>query len=90
MNQLNDLLQRLVVAGVEFVLVGGYAAVVHGVSFVTQDVDICLRLSAGNLGRLESALAGLPPKHRMTHQKLPFTLSPDTRQNLQNLHLQTD
>lgn len=39
MNNLATLLATLAQGGVDFVLVGGYAAVAHGVSLVTQDVD---------------------------------------------------
>jgi hypothetical protein len=36
MEDLNNLLERLQGAGVEFVLIGGLAAVVHGNSLVTK------------------------------------------------------
>ena len=41
MGDLNSLLQRLIRHRVDFVVVGGYAAVAHGSSLVTMDVDIC-------------------------------------------------
>lgn len=44
-----DLLDRLADAGVEFVIVGGYAGIVHGCTVTTQDVDICCDFSATNL-----------------------------------------
>ncbi len=43
MQNLSELVRRLIVADVEFVLVGGFAAVAHGVTLVTRDVDICCR-----------------------------------------------
>jgi len=48
---------------------GGYAAVAHGASLMTRDVDICYRFSQENLFRLRDTLAGTHPRHRMT----PFT-----------------
>lgn len=90
MHQLSRLLQRLAEHRVEFVLVGGYAAVVHGASFVTRDVDVCLRFSTENLLRLQSALSDLHVFHRMTPQRLPFEISPDTCHELKNLYLHTD
>lgn len=36
------LLQRLVAEKVEFVLVGGMAAIAHGSAAVTEDVDVCI------------------------------------------------
>jgi hypothetical protein len=43
------LLECLVHAGVDFVIVGGYAGVVHGCTYVTQDIDICCDFSPANL-----------------------------------------
>ena len=90
MNDLATMLARLSQGGVEFVLVGGYAAVTHGVSLVTQDVDVCCRFSQENLLRLQAALAGLHPRHRMTPQKLPLQLTDELCAGLKNLYLETD
>jgi predicted nucleotidyltransferase len=51
--------QALVEEGVEFVLIGGLAATVHGASRVTLDIDICFRQEAGNCARLVRALGRL-------------------------------
>jgi hypothetical protein len=51
-----NLLERLVKAGVDFVIVGGFAGVVHGCTYVTQDVDICCDFSAANLLALQKAM----------------------------------
>lgn len=90
MNNLARMLARLGGSGVEFVLVGGYAAVAHGVSLVTQDVDICCRFSNENLFRLQTVLAELHPRHRMTPQKLPLELTDELCGRLENLYLETD
>lgn len=90
MNQLGDLLARLTESQVEFVLVGGYAAIVHGATQVTEDVDICLRFSPENLRRLDSALKDLDPKHRMTPQKLPLQITPDSAREWKNIYLETN
>jgi predicted nucleotidyltransferase len=42
--------------GVRFVLVGGYAAVVHGAPYVTTDIDVVPERSEDNLTRLSEAL----------------------------------
>jgi hypothetical protein len=39
-DQLNQLLERLNGAGVEYVVIGGLAAVFHGVPLVTRDIEI--------------------------------------------------
>jgi hypothetical protein len=90
MKELGDILGLLLSQKVEFVLVGGYAAVVHGASFITRDIDICVRFSPENLLRLETALRELHPWHRMTPQKLPFVLDPEASTRWKNLYLATD
>lgn len=53
------ILQALVDAGVDFVLIGGLAAQVHGSPSLTRDVDVCFGLDGGNLDRLAVALDAL-------------------------------
>jgi len=75
---------------VEFVVVGGYAAVLHGSALITNDVDVCAVLSAGNVEKIRAALADLNPIHRITHRKLSFLEHPAPGQPLVNLYLETD
>lgn len=56
---LSGILQALVDAGVEFILVGGAAAVVHGAPITTQDVDIVPNSSSKNLDKLADLLLAL-------------------------------
>ena len=51
MQNLSELVRRLIAEGVEFVLVGGFAAVAHGVTLLTRDVDVCCRFNEANLLR---------------------------------------
>jgi molybdopterin-guanine dinucleotide biosynthesis protein len=51
-SDLNQLLQRLCDAKLDFVIVGGFAATLHGSSLVTRDLDISL----DNLIRAKEAL----------------------------------
>jgi hypothetical protein len=64
MQNLSELVRRLISAEVEFVLVGGFAAVAHGVTLVTRDIDICCRFSEANLLRIQKAFGDLHPVHR--------------------------
>jgi hypothetical protein len=48
MQPLNQLLERFVRAEVECVLIGGFAAIAHGSSLQTRDVDVCIRLGEKN------------------------------------------
>jgi hypothetical protein len=89
MQNLSELTRRLIAAQVEFVLVGGFAAVAHGVTMVTRDVDICCRFSEPNLMRIQKAFADLHPAHRM-RTDLPLELTPEMCASLKNLYLKTD
>jgi hypothetical protein len=48
----NRLPQRLWDTEIEFVIVGGFAATLHGSSLLTRDLDVCAVLTAENLGKL--------------------------------------
>ena len=85
-----NLLNRLHDAKVEFVIVGGFAGVVHGCSLVTQDIDICCDFSPANLFRLQKAVADLNPVHRITSNHLKLLLTDDNCQTYKNLYLDTD
>lgn len=89
MAELESLLGRLIAHRVDFVVVGGFAAVAHGVTLVTQDIDVCVDLSWDNLVRLHEAVNDLEPVHRMTPGKLPFVLTQEMAQGLKNLYLGT-
>jgi hypothetical protein len=89
MQNLSELTRRLIAIEVEFVLVGGFAAVAHGVTLVTRDVDICCRFSEDNLMRIQKAFADLHPVHR-SRPDLPLQLTPEQCASLKNLYLKTD
>jgi hypothetical protein len=90
MPDFESLLMRLIEHHVEFVIVGGFAAVAHGSSLLTQDVDICYRFTPDNLLRLQEAMTGLHPVHRMTPKRLPLQLTSQACEGLKNLYLDTD
>jgi hypothetical protein len=54
-----SLLRALLEGGVEFVVIGGLAAQVHGSPVITEDLDICFDLDGANLARLAKVLDGL-------------------------------
>jgi predicted nucleotidyltransferase len=76
MQDFSQLLRRLADVGLEFVIIGGYAAISYGSSYLTRDVDICTVLTEENVARLRQALRDWNPKHRLTHQRLSFLESP--------------
>ncbi|MDH4240014.1 MAG: nucleotidyltransferase [Phycisphaerae bacterium] len=85
-----NLIERLKKGGVKFVLVGGFAGVVHGCTYVTQDIDICCDFSADNLLALQKVLKELHPVHRMTPQRLKLKLTVESCTRFKNLYLDTD
>ena len=84
------LLQRLHRCKVEFVIIGGFCGILHGVSLVTRDLDVCCSFSIENLRRIESAVRDLHPYHRLVANKLPLELTDELCVRLKNLYLQTD
>lgn len=63
-HSLTDIVLRLVDASVDFILVGGLAAVAQGATMSTFDVDIVHSRTEDNLDRLLDALIGLDACYR--------------------------
>ena len=61
---LSQVLEGLLEAGVDFVLVGGLAAVIQGAPVTTMDVDIVHRQSPDNITRLLAFLKSVEAVHR--------------------------
>ncbi len=90
MPNLERLLERLVRQEVEFVVIGGYAAMAHGSTYLTAILDICMPFTGTNLERIHAAFTDLHPYHRMTPQKIPFTVPADVEHGFKNVYLKTD
>jgi hypothetical protein len=84
------ILLRLQDQRVEFVIIGGVCSLLHGVSLLTLDLDICCRFSAENLRRVEAAVKELHPFHRLAANKLPLELTDELCSRLKSIYLQTD
>jgi len=67
---LGAILEGLVEAGVEFILVGGLAAVVQGAPVTTMDVDIVHDQSPENIAKLLSFLKSIDAIHRRPDDKV--------------------
>lgn len=72
MTDFGALLATLSGNGVNFIVVGGAAAIAHGSARLTQDLDIVYDRSADNLGRLAAALDPYSPYLRGAPPGLPF------------------
>ena len=64
-NHLTDLLLALLDGGVDFVVGGGVAAVLHGVERVTMDLDIALDFKPDNIDRFSRVMAALGMRPRV-------------------------
>ena len=71
------LLERLTSAGVDFVVIGGFAGIAHGSARMTYDLDILFAPDTGNLDALGGLLVDLGAKLRGIEEDVPFV--PDSR-----------
>ena len=78
MTDFEAALRSLGEAGVDFVIVGGLAAVIHGSARLTQDIDVVYSRSSANIERLVMALSPHAPYLRGAPPGLPFEWSAAT------------
>ena len=64
--------QALTDAGVEFAIIGGWSAIMHGSAHLTNDLDLCYSRNPDNLRRLARALAPYHPRPADFPRELPF------------------
>ncbi len=67
---LSEILVGLLEAGVDFILVGGLAAVIQGAPVTTMDVDVVHSQSPENIARLLSFLKSVDAVHRRLDDKM--------------------
>jgi hypothetical protein len=77
-------------AGVEFIVIGGFAATAHGSAHVTVDLDVVYNRTPENMSRLAAALEPLQPYLRGAPRGLPFQFDVDTIKRGLNFTLTTD
>ena len=76
-------------AGVDFIIVGGLAATIHGSARLTQDIDFVYARTEPNVARLVDAFAPYDPYLRGAPAGLPFEWSTATVQRGLNFTLTT-
>jgi hypothetical protein len=89
-QDLQALLKLLIQSPVEFVLIGGFAAVLHGCNQTTRDIDICVVYSSEQVYLLREVLKPFHPRHRMEEAKGSFLDTPKDLSEKQDFHLITD
>src|SRR6266850_7113092 len=73
-SRLEQIVDLLMQAGVEFIVVGGQAEWIFGSPRITYDVDLCYRKTPENLARLAEVLKTMKPRLRNAPPDLPFTI----------------
>ena len=69
-SDLSSVLEGLIKADIEFILVGGLAAVVQGAPVTTMDVDIVHKQSSENIAKLLGFLKSIDAFHRCPDDKV--------------------
>jgi len=90
MTDFKAIVRVLAEGGVEFIVVGGLAATVHGSARLTSDVDVVYRRSPDNISRVVLTLTPYHPYLRGAPPGLPFRWEPATIQRGLNFTLTTD
>jgi predicted nucleotidyltransferase len=90
MDPLLTILKRLLDQKVEFVVIGGMAAMYHGSSVVTQDIDFCVPFDADTMARILEALRDIRPTFRQRPDRLPLWKDPARLAGLNLILVDTD
>lgn len=89
MSDFERLFQTLGESGVKFIVIGGFAAILHGSAHLTLDLDIAYSRDPDNLKRLAAALAPFKPYPRGAPPGLPFLWDAETLRQGLNVTLTT-
>ncbi|KEP42274.1 DUF6036 family nucleotidyltransferase [Mycobacterium kansasii] len=83
------ILETLARHDVNYVLIGGYAALLQGSGTATIDIDIVPARPTPNLANLAAALSNLEAKIRAEGEALPFSASAESLQGISVLNMTT-
>lgn len=86
----DPLIESLLDGGVDFVVIGGVAAVLHGSTLLTRDLDICIPLGFESLLKLQAALKPMNPRVRAGADWVPLEIDAARAEQLKNLYISTD
>jgi predicted nucleotidyltransferase len=85
-----ELLKRLKDHDVEFIVIGGLAAILQGAPVATYDVDVCAPMSDDNVAKIHAALREIKPRFRFRPDNLPVPDDPARLRGIRNMNLVTD
>jgi hypothetical protein len=83
------ILAELAAGGVEFVVIGGYAAIAHGSPRLTNDLDISYSPEPANLEALGRVLVALDARLRGVDEDVPFAADARALRQVELLTLDT-
>src|SRR2546423_7377938 len=90
MKRIDSLVILLARFNVELVIIGGVAAMLHGSTYFTRVLEICLARDDANLKRLAEALQSVHARLRGVPADLPFRLDWQTLRSGLNFTFNTD
>lgn len=90
MTDFKTVVRVLAESGVEFIVVGGLAGIMHGSARLTFDVDVVYQRSLENINRLVLALMPYHPYLRGAPRGLPFRWEAKTIERGLNFTLTSD
>jgi hypothetical protein len=90
MVKTRELLSKLNAAGVEYVVIGGVAANLHGSPLLTNDLDVCCSMTEQNMGRLLAAIGSLNSVFRSDPRRIPLPTNPSSLARFNTMLLETD
>jgi hypothetical protein len=83
------ILRKLVAGGVDFVVIGGIAVILHGYPRLTRDLDIAFAYDDANLDALGRVLTDLDATLRGVDAEVPFVPDKRTLSGIELLTLET-
>jgi hypothetical protein len=89
MTEYAIILQTLAAAGVQFLIIGGIAAILQGLARATFDVEVVYSREAENIQSLVKALSPFQPYLRAAPPGLPFVFDEKTVRQGLNFTLET-
>jgi len=90
MKEIERQLVLLAQYNVEFVIIGGVAATLHGSSYLTHDLDVCYARNEVNLQRLAEALQSVNARLRGAPEGIPFRVDAEALRKGLNFTFTTD
>jgi predicted nucleotidyltransferase len=86
----DEILRRLTARGIDFVVIGGVAAILHGSPRNTFDLDISFATDRANLEALGAELVALGARLKGVDGQVPFSPDADTLRRIEVLTMVTD